>query len=38
MGDVSVQGGDINGDKQYIRGKGVGKERRMVRKWLELLT
>ena len=38
MGDVGVQGGDINGDKQDIGGKGgVGKERRMVRKWLESL-
>ena len=37
MGDVGVQGGDINGDKQGIGGKGAGKERRMVRKWLESL-
>ena len=33
MGDVSVQGGNINSDKQDIGGK----ERRMVRKWLESL-
>ena len=32
MWDVVVQGGDINGDKQDIGGKGVGKERRIVRK------
>ena len=25
MGDVSVQEGDINGDKQDIGGKGVGE-------------
>ena len=37
MGDVGVQGGDINGDKQDIGRMGVGKERRMVRKWLESL-
>ena len=35
MGDVNVQGGDINGDKQDIGGKGGGKEQKMVRKWLE---
>ena len=37
MGDVGVQGGDINGDKQDIGGKGVGMELRMMRKWLESL-
>ena len=28
-GDVSVQGGDIKGDKHDIGGKGVGKEQRL---------
>ena len=37
MGDVRIEGGDINGDKQDIGGKGVGKEWRMVRKWRESL-
>ena len=37
MRDVGIQGGGINGDKQDVGGKGVGKERSMVRKWLESL-
>jgi hypothetical protein len=37
MGDVRVEGGDINGDKQDIGREGVRKEQRMVRKWLESL-
>ena len=32
MRDVGIQGGSINGDKQDVGGKGVGKERRMERK------
>ena len=35
--DVGIQGGGINGDKQEIRGKGLGKEPRSERKWLESL-
>ena len=30
-------GGSINGDNQDVRRKGVGKERRMERKWLQSL-
>ena len=37
MRDVGIQEGSINGDKQDVGRKGVGKERRMERKWLESL-
>ena len=37
VGHVGVQGGDIDGDKQEIGGKGGGDGAKMVKKWLESL-
>ena len=37
MRDVGIQGGSINGDKQDVGGRGVGKVQRMEWKWLESL-
>jgi hypothetical protein len=36
--DVGIQGGGINGDKQDVGGKGVGKEQRMERKVVRIFN